>query len=326
MSDEETEESEQIEESPQGREVEPVPLPVMDVDGEEDVLGEDRDVLHGEVSTGLAEARDTGAKKDYKTILEEQILEGYEELNREATGLLLSGVSAGLDLGFTLFAVAIVTQMYADAPHSPEARLMVAAAYPLGYVFVILGRSELFTEHTTLAVLPVLNGTVGIERLARLWALVFVGNIIGAAIFAFGAGFIGPRLGLFDIETIDTIARRLVDHKWWMIGLSGLLAGWMMALLSWLVTATRDTISQILLVFLVTGAIGLGHLHHCVAGTAEVLASVFCGGTVTMAGFSKFLVWTTLGNAVGGVIFVALLKWGHVSRSSTLHSVTSDDS
>jgi formate/nitrite transporter FocA (FNT family) len=105
-----------------------------------------------------------------------------------------------------------------------------------------------------------------------------------------------------------------VDHPWWVIFFSGLLAGWLMGLLSWLVSAARDTTSQVLLVGIITWSIGIAHLHHAVVGSVEVLAGIFARQGVTFADFGHFLIWTTLGNAAGGVFFVALFKYGHVIR------------
>ena len=89
-----------------------------------------------------------------------------------------------------------------------------------------------------------------------------------------------------------------------------------MGLLSWLVAASRDTIGQIFIVWLVTFAIGFLHLHHCMAGTAEVLAGVFTGEGADLGDFGKFLLWSTVGNAAGGIVFVALIKYGHAHSQS----------
>ena len=83
-----------------------------------------------------------------------------------------------------------------------------------------------------------------------------------------------------------------------------------MGLLSWLVAAGRDTISQIVLVWLITTSIGLAKLHHVIVGTVEVLAGAFAAQGVTAADFGHFLLFATLGNIVGGVVFVAFLKYG----------------
>ncbi|HSU81388.1 MAG TPA: formate/nitrite transporter family protein [Thermoanaerobaculia bacterium] len=250
-------------------------------------------------------------QKSYETILEQEIAAGLTELERPAPALLLSGLSAGLDVSLSLLLMAVMKTLTQDQPRVVS-EILVAMMYAAGFLFVVLGRSELFTEHTTLAVLPVLDGRASLAQLGRLWGLIYVANQVGAAAFAAFLSFLGPRLGVIDAQVFGEIASGLVEHPGWVILLSGVLAGWLMGLLSWLVAASRDTISQIFIVALVTTAIGLAHLHHAVVGTAEVLAGVFSGQGATLAAFGKFLLWATLGNILGGVFFVALIKFGHI--------------
>jgi formate/nitrite transporter FocA (FNT family) len=188
---------------------------------------------------------------------------------------------------------------------------------------VILGRSELLTEQTSLAVLPVLSGQASVAGLLRLWVIVFSSNILGAAAFAGLVAYIGPSLGVIDGEVFTQIAQGLVHHPPQVILISGILAGWLMGLLSWLVAAGRDTISQIVIVWLVTTAIGLGHLHHSIVGSVEVLAGVFTSSQTSFADFGYFLLWTTLGNAIGGPFFLALLKYTHARPELPGDSFTS---
>jgi formate/nitrite transporter FocA (FNT family) len=103
----------------------------------------------------------------------------------------------------------------------------------------------------------------------------------------------------------------VVAHTGGVIFSSAMLAGWLMGLLSWLVSAVRDTISQIAIVWLITTTIGFAGLHHVVLGTVEVLCGLFLHQAVTLREFGSFLIFATLGNIVGGVIFVALIKYGH---------------
>lgn len=254
-------------------------------------------------------------QKSYETILEQEIAAGLTELERPAPALLLSGLSAGLDVSLSLLLMAVMKTLTQGQPHLVS-ELLVAMMYAAGFLFVVLGRSELFTEHTTLAVLPVLDGRASLAQLGRLWGLIYVANQAGAAAFAAFLAFLGPRLGVIEAPVFGEIASGLVEHPGWVILLSGVLAGWLMGLLSWLVAASRDTISQIFIVALVTTAIGLTHLHHSVVGSAEVLAGVFSGQGATVADFGKFLLWATLGNILGGVFFVALIKFGHIRSSS----------
>lgn len=255
-------------------------------------------------------------KKSYEEILEQEIEAGLKELNRPASGLLMSGLSAGLDIGFGALFMAIMLTLVEGRLAPPIEEILVASMYSLGFIFVIVGRSELFTEHTTLAVLPVMDRRASLLSLGRLWALVYASNLVGATLFASLAAFIGPQLGIVEASNFGRIAEPLVAHAWWITVVSGVLAGWLMGLLSWLLVAARETISQILVVWMVTAAIGLAGFHHSIAGTVEVLTAVFALQEYTLVQFFHFLIWATVGNVIGGVFFVALVKYSHARRAN----------
>jgi len=254
------------------------------------------------------------AQKPYLKILEQEINEGMKELQRPTLGLVISGLSAGLDVSFSVLLMSVVLS-WSQSLTIPGREILLASSYAVGYILVIMGRSELFTEHTTRSVYPVLHGDAKPQSLARLWCLVYVSNLTGCAAFARVITIIGPSLNVVQPWSLDYLARSLVSHSAWVIFVSAILAGWMMGLLSWLVTAGRDSIGQIAIVALITGTIGICHLPHCVVGTTEVLAGYFAGQGVSLAEFGHFLVWTTLGNACGGIVFVALIKYGHVMNA-----------
>ena len=81
-----------------------------------------------------------------------------------------------------------------------------------------------------------------------------------------------------------------------------------MGVAAWLVTSARDTISRIVLVSLITGSIGFLGLHHSIVGNIEVFSALLYGNTVSFWRYLIFLVVVILGNTVGGVVFVAVLK------------------
>lgn len=110
--------------------------------------------------------------KSYETILAQQIEQAEEELDRPTVGLLLSGFAAGLEIGIGPFLMALFLTLNDGAYSRPTTELLLASAYSVGFIFVVLGRSELFTEHTALAVQPVLDGRASVSRLFRLWGLV----------------------------------------------------------------------------------------------------------------------------------------------------------
>jgi len=256
------------------------------------------------------------AHKSYHTTLAQQTSEAEEELDRPASALVLSGLAAGLDLGFGPLAMAIGLTLTEGVFAKPIQDFITANLYAIGFVFVVLGRSSLFTERTTSAVLPVLSRRVSIVRLFRLWGIVLAANIAGAAIFAAFAAFLGPTLGVIEPKTFGELARPLIDKPAAVTLASAIIAGWLMGLLGWLTTAARDTISQIVLIWLVTVVIGLGKMHHSIAGTIEVLLSVFSGTGATVADYGRFIVLAAVGNAIGGAIMVACLKFGSIERST----------
>ncbi|HVS77254.1 MAG TPA: formate/nitrite transporter family protein [Steroidobacteraceae bacterium] len=255
-------------------------------------------------------------QKSYHTILEQHVEQAQEELERPAGGLLLSSLSAGLDLGFgPLLMAVLLTLSHGDWPR-PITRIVLAAAYAVGFVFVVLGRSALFTEQTTSAVLPVLAGRAGLLQLARLWSLVLLGNIAGGAVFARILSTLGPHMHIVDAAAFGTIAAKLLAVPWWTMWGSAVLAGWLMGLLAWLMAAARDTIGQIVFVSLTTFVIGMAGFHHSIAGTIEVLLGLFASAGPTWGDYLRFIAAAAVGNAFGGALFVALLKFGHVRASA----------
>ncbi len=260
---------------------------------------------------------DTSEQKLSRDVLGSLIDSALHEMNRERSGLLLSGVSAGLDIGFGPLMMAVILTLspggYGDLP----TELLLASVYSIGFMLVILGRSELFTEHTTLAVIPVLDNQASAGQLARLWGLVYVGNIVGGVLFTLLVVLLIPGLSVISTGAFETIAIKLVAHdlEWLFVG--GVFAGWLMGLLAWLITAARETTSRLLIIFIVTATIGVLHLPHSIAGNVEVLFGLIISPEVSISNYVAFLALATVGNAVGGAVFVASLKYGHVVRGGS---------
>jgi formate/nitrite transporter FocA (FNT family) len=143
---------------------------------------------------------------------------------------------------------------------------------------------------------------------------VLVSNLLGAAVIAGLLVLIGPALGVADRAAFVEIAHKVLDHGTLVVLGSALLAGWLMGLMSWLVAASRDTVGQIVIVWIIAFVIGLCGLHHAIVGSVEVLAGLLVSPDIGFGDFGRFLVTTAVGNAVGGTVFVALVKYGHAVR------------
>ena len=231
-----------------------------------------------------------------------------------ATALAVLHAAAGLILGFTAMAVAVVNvaaQPFAEWPMLE--RLAVALVYPLGFVLCLMSGSELYTEHTATAVYPVLDGKARMSAPVRLYVTVIAGNLVGAVISAslmIGAdAVVGAREGYIDI------GRHLVAFPAFPLLISAVLAGWLMALGAWLIMATPPTVSQIVSIYIVTFLIGLGGLHHSIAGAVEIFAATMASDEFTAYQVVRFLSLALFGNLIGGSLFVAALNYAHIRKS-----------
>lgn len=251
--------------------------------------------------------------KQINEILEEQIEMAMHEHNRSKQDLFFSAISAGLDVGFSVFLMAAIYTLFNGIVHPSVLHVLLAMAYPLGFIFVVIGKSELFTEHTTLAVIPVLNKNATLKSLLILWGIVYAGNLLGGFVFSYILSILPEELSVIEYDAFEKLAEKLIDYPWSIILLSGILAGWLMGLLSWLVTSSQETISRILIIALITTVIGIGGLHHSIVGSIEVFTAVLTSQTISMLDYAHVQLWSTVGNIIGGVVFVAFVKFSHVN-------------
>ena len=188
--------------------------------------------------------------------------------------------------------------------------ILAYLAYPIGFVAVIICRAQLFTENTLYPVVLVLDERRHLLRTLRLWAVVFVSNVLGALLFA----VLVVKTNALHADIVAQLVKLGVDsasgnlsHFFW----SGVIGGWLIALVAWTVTASHWTIGQLAIIYLLTFLVGVGRFDHCIASSCEILSAVQYGSVSV----SSYLLWlgpTTLGNICGGVIIVSLLNYGQV--------------
>ncbi|WP_133499193.1 formate/nitrite transporter family protein [Cognatilysobacter terrigena] len=274
------------------------------------------DAEHGEPASQLTEqeARDVEEKQSPTAhVLHETIRrEGDRELERSASALLWSAIAAGLSMGFSLLTPALMHARIGDTPVTP---LLVAFGYSIGFMLVILGKQQLFTENTLTPVLVVMTKPTlaNVGRLLRLWGLVFAGNMVGVAIFAFALA----RLDITDAETQTAMVRmgaKLMGLSTGQMFVRGIFAGWLIAILVWLLPAAEH--SKVVLIALVTGLISFAEMTHIIAGSAETLYLVFAHITPLGDVVVRFMLPTLAGNVVGGSLIFALISHAQVRSDS----------
>ncbi|HZV21854.1 MAG TPA: formate/nitrite transporter family protein, partial [Hyphomicrobiales bacterium] len=200
-------------------------------------------------------------------------LEGESELRRPFWALWWSGVAAGISIGFSFLTQAALAIHLPDAVWS---RAIASMGYSVGFVIVILGRQQLFTENVLTAVLPVIaRGKWGwFLSMLRLWGIVLFANIAGCCLFACALAFLpiaDPGLS----SQMESFVRELMQNAPFAMFAKGIGAGWLIAALVWIIAATEGL--EIFVIALLTYLIALFGFTHIVAGTAEVLYGCLTG-------------------------------------------------
>jgi len=234
--------------------------------------------------------------------------DGDEELQRSASALAWSGLAAGLLMGFSFLAEGLLRSRLPNAPWRP---LIVNLGYPLGFLMVIIGRQQLFTENTLTAIIPLLarrNWSTFFSVL-RLWAIVLVTNLCGAHIFAWVTAdthLLKPEVQAALLE----IGRDAVSVSFGDAILRGIFAGWLIASVVWMNAATDS--GRFTIIVTLTYVVGLAELTHIVAGAVEVLYLVMRGERSWISVMTGYIVPTFLGNVAGGVSLVSALNHAQV--------------
>jgi formate/nitrite transporter FocA (FNT family) len=237
------------------------------------------------------------------------------ELKRTPKALALSGLAGGMGMGLTGIAVASAGALLGNSPSAQFAALLF---YPLGFIAVVIGRAQLFTENTLYPVALILSERRHVLATARLWALVFTCNIAGAAVFAMLAvktGGLHPEVA----RALVSLGRAAVAGEPIHIFWSGVIGGWIIALMAWIVSGSSWTIGQVVVIWALTVVVGMGRFAHCIASSGEILSAVF-SGLLSLRSYALWLLSATTGNIAGGVVFVTLLNFGQVSDTRSQKS------
>lgn len=268
---------------------------------------EQQKLIDREIEKSESPKKDTA--KSHGEILREQLSDAQETYEKSPQSILLSSLTAGLEIGFSYLMICSLFYFLDGKLGEDTMFKMIAFVYPLGFILVVLGQSILFTEQTALLTLPVLNKKRDVLSLLKIWALVICGNLIGGYFIALILLWLGPSLHLFDQETVVKIANHVLDFSLGVIFVSAILAGWLMGLLSWLLASARDTISRIVMIFLITAVMAFTGLHHSIIGSVEIFSGMMSSPEISFWDYLSFQSTALLGNAFGGATFVALLKY-----------------
>ncbi|MFN2637119.1 MAG: formate/nitrite transporter family protein [Gemmatimonadaceae bacterium] len=256
-------------------------------------------------------APETGTRLSALEIHENIRAPAVEELERPASSLFFSSLAAGMLIGFSFLATGFVSHYVPK----PFAHPIASLAYPVGFMFVIMGRSELFTENTLEPVIPLLHkrDAKTLRQMLRMWGILIVGNLLGALIFAWLVG--GTTMIESSLHpTLQDVSRQATEGGFGDVFYKAIFGGWLIALLAWLLASTVDSIAQLFLIWVTTVPISAFHFRHSIAGSVEAFYRAVTGAAGWGEMLGGFVVPALLGNAIGGVLLVALFNYAQVAE------------
>ena len=271
---------------------------------------------NGEPPQALVEEAEERSAPAPSVVYESILLEGKDELDRGTSSLLFSGLAAGLSMGFSLATEGLLRAALPDASWRP---LLAKFGYCIGFLIVVLGRQQLFTENTLTVMLPLLRrkDMRTLANVARLWGTVLLANLAGALVIAWALG----NTAVFDEHTRQAfvaVAQQGQGDPFGTVLLRGVFAGWLIALMVWMMPAAET--ARVAVIIIVTYVVGLGGFAHIIAGSVDKLLLVTTGH-LSLGGFlGGFFAPALLGNVIGGVSLVAALNHGAAGREQLVQS------
>jgi formate/nitrite transporter FocA (FNT family) len=243
-----------------------------------------------------------------------------QELGRSNISLAISGLAGGIFMGLSALGNAIAIALLTTPGTVPSHTIFFVGKmfYPLGFITVILGRSQLFTENTLYPVALVLAERRHFWQTMRLWSIVLPFNILGALAFASIAS-LTSALQPEVVRAISQLGLDAIHNPASTIFWSGVMGGWIIATVAWLVSGSHSITGSVMIIWMLAFVVGLGNFAHCIATSGEVLTAILTGQTPWIS-YPAWLFPAVAGNICGGVGMVTLLEYGQVIYGGDLEA------
>lgn len=234
--------------------------------------------------------------------------EGAEEMTRPSASLFWSGIAAGFALAFSLAVSGILTAILEPGPARD---LIKPLGYVTGFLIVVFGRLQLFTENTIAAILPIAADfrSSNLYRMARLYVIVLSANLIGAALAACVMTY-APVMKPYHFVGVLEVARKAMEPGFYETFALGVPAGFLVAAMVWMLPTAKN--DKFFIVVSIIYLLALGEFAHVIVGSVEVGVLVLAGEMNIIEGVFGFIVPALIGNMVGGTVLFALLAYAQI--------------
>lgn len=272
-----------------------------------DTEGEQQQTVHEPAEErSVTKAGRLSARLIYEVIRRD----GEEELSRPTVSLIWSGLAAGILICFSVVAQAI---LHTNLPRTEWSVLIESFGYSFGFLVVIFGRMQLFTENTITTVLPVVARRQRsiVLHMLRLWGIVCAANLLGTLI---AAGFltlpevVDPKV----MESMILLSGHAVDGTFRLNLLLAIPAGVVIAAIVWLMPTAQG--NSFFIILSLTWLMSAAGFKHVVAGSVEMWLLVLEKNIALGSAMASFLLPVFIGNVIGGTVIFTLVTWGQVKN------------
>jgi formate-nitrite transporter family protein len=229
---------------------------------------------------------------------ERLVSEGETRLDRRLLALVSTGLLGGIDVGTGVLAYLVVKQ-------ATEDQILAGLAFSIGFVALLLARSELFTENFLVPVITAVSRPGKVRALARLWAVTLVTNLAGGWLMVWLIVTGRPDLKTTAVEAGTHYAKLGVSVHSFALAV---LAGAVITLMTRMQHATESLGVQLVPAILFGALLAGGQLFHCVLDSLFMFAALIAGAPFGYLDWLGALGWSAVGNLVGGVVLVTAIR------------------
>ena len=249
--------------------------------------------------------------------------EGRRRLQRSRLELSSTALVAGFDVVFGVIALATIATALTPRFGEEAAHAAGALGFGIAFIFIVVGRSELFTENFLVPVTGLRRGHITKVKLAELWLLSPVFNIVGGTVLVLIVSVHGV-LPEGTGETMVKIAEGFDDNDVVTAFCSAIAGGALITVMTWLVEGVGSIGGRILCAWIGGVLLTLGSFNHVIVVTLEMIFGMRMGADIGGLDIAQNFAVAAVGNMLGGLVFVTLTRTGQAIGSSDDDGPTED--
>ena len=233
--------------------------------------------------------------------------EGERRLTRSRLELTTTSLVAGFDIVFGVIAIATVTALVTPKLGPSMAHFVGSLFFGIAFIFIVVGRSELFTENFFVPITALRRGTFTWRKLVQLWTISPVMNILGGTALI----LIATTKGVLPEGTapaLNELANHIDDLDLWSAFCSAIIGGALITAMTWMIEGVGTVGGRIIVAWIAGTLLALASLNHVIVVTLELIFGMRLGTTISLEDTGMNFVIAVAGNMLGGLLFVTLTR------------------